>query len=291
MIRINLMPKAEARRQAARQRDAQITTLIVVLLVAALGTAEVITRRTANEVQQIADDNQAELIEINKKHEDAILLDKKRTELKAKLETIAMLERQRTGPVHVLADLSTATPDKLWLTDATEVGGSMTLSGKGLDNQTIAGFMRNLAASRYFSNVDLVETKQVEDGLAKLKQFSIKASVIYAGRPAPGQSAAAKPADDEPKAEASNAAAPEAAAADQAKQPAPADPANQPAPADQAKQQPPAKPDPAPALDSSNPLSGTIAAERAAQGAARTSDRRNQAESDEASDTLVGKRQ
>jgi len=286
MIRINLMPKAEARRQAARQRDAQITTLILVLIVAILGISELITRRAANEVQQVADDNQAELIEINKKHEDAILLDRKRTELRAKLETIAMLERQRTGPVHVLADLSTATPDKLWLTEATEAGGSMTLSGKGLDNQTIAGFMRNLAASRYFANVDLVETKQVEEGLAKLKQFSIKANVLYAGRSAPGQSAAVRPADDDAKTAAGNAAPPEPAPAEQAKQQAaPASPQAMPPGAQVAPAQAP------PPLDSSNPLSGTIAAERAAQGAAHTSDVRNQAEGAEANETLLGNRQ
>jgi len=185
MIRINLMPRADARRQAARRRHARLATLILMLLGATLLASELVTRRKASEAQRMADDNRAELIQTSKKHEDAILLEKKRGELKAKLETIATLERQRTGPVHMLDDLSAATPDKLWLTDVIEAAGSMTLSGRGLDNQTIAAFMRNLAASPYFANVDLVETKQIEDGQAQLKQFSIKAGVIYAGRPAP----------------------------------------------------------------------------------------------------------
>jgi hypothetical protein len=87
--------------------------------------------------------------------------------------------------VHVLDHLSGATPEKLWLTEMREAGGSMTLFGKGLDNQTIALFMRNLGASPYFENVDLVETKQIEEGQAKLKEFSIRASVNYAGRSVP----------------------------------------------------------------------------------------------------------
>jgi len=271
MIRINLMPRAEARRQAARQRDAQIATLIIVALVATLAASEVVTRRKVNEVQAIADENQAELIQINKKHEDAILLDKKRTELRAKLETIAQLERQRTGPVHVMDDLSTATPEKLWLTEINEAGGAMTLSGKGLDNQTIASFMRSLAASRYFGNVDLVETKQIEDGQAKLKQFSIKASVLYAGRPGGAQAAAAEAEGGE--AEHKAAAPADQAKSDQAK--------SDQAKSDQTKQAAPS---------SNNPLSGAIDAEHAAQTASRTSVNRNQAQDEAASEALTGSR-
>jgi type IV pilus assembly protein PilN len=246
MIRINLLPRAEARRQAARQRDAQVAVLIGIVLFGAIFVSELVTRRQATEVRQELDTHEEEVIQVNKKHQDAILLDKRRAELKAKLATIAALERQRTGPVHVLDDLSSATPEKLWLTDINESGGAITLNGKGLDNQTIASFMRNLSASQYFDNVDLVETKQVEDGLAKLKQFSIKARVVYAGRSA--------------------AEAPPAAADGGGENDAP--------PAEQAHRTKAAEP---PAVDPSTPLVGSIAAERAARRAAQQSDERNQA--------------
>lgn len=185
MIRINLMPRAEARRQAARQRDRQMLVAIVIALVAIVFATEFYTRRSANRVQRLSDQYQAELAQLSQKHNAAIQLDRKRKELEAKLATIKVLERQRTGPVHVLDDLGAATPDTLWLTEMRESGGTMTLLGRGLDNQTIALFMRNLAASPYFANVDLVETKQVEDGPAKLKEFSIRTNVLYGGRAMP----------------------------------------------------------------------------------------------------------
>lgn len=185
MIRINLMPRAEARRQAARARDRQVLTLIVAVLVAIILLSEFFTRRNANRVQAEADAHQAELAQLSQKHNAAIQLDKKRKELEAKVQTIKVLERQRKGPVHVLDDLGAATPDTLWLTEMRESGGGVTLLGRGLDNQTIALFMRNLSASPYFTNVDLVETKQVEEGQAKLKEFSIRANVLYGGRPMP----------------------------------------------------------------------------------------------------------
>ncbi|MEW6271324.1 MAG: PilN domain-containing protein, partial [Thermodesulfobacteriota bacterium] len=195
MIRINLMPRAEARRQAARQRDKQIAILVAAALAAVVLATEFMTRRDANRTQRLADEYQAELAQLSQKHNAAIQLERKRKELESKLATIKVLERQRTGPVHVLDDLSTATPEKLWLTEMREAGGSMTILGRGLDNQTIALFMRNLGGSRYFSNVDLVETKQVEDGQAKLKEFSIRANVVYAGRTIPVAEERAKDGD------------------------------------------------------------------------------------------------
>jgi type IV pilus assembly protein PilN len=200
MIRINLMPRAEARRQAARQRDKQILVLIGLALLAVILVTEFLTRRNASRIQALSDEHQAELAALSKKHNEAIQLDRRRKELEAKLATIKILERQRTGPVHVLDDLGAATPDTLWLTEMRESGGMATLLGRGLDNQTIALFMRNLGASPYFANVDLVETKQVEEGQAKLKEFSIRANVMYAGRPMPTPAPVDAPANAAPAA-------------------------------------------------------------------------------------------
>ena len=242
MIRINLMPRAEARRQAARARDRQVAILILAALVAIIALTEFFTRRTANRVQAEADEHQAELAQLSQKHNAAIQLDRKRKELEAKVQTIKILERQRKGPVHVLDDLGAATPDTLWLTEMRESGGMVTLMGRGLDNQTIALFMRNLAASPYFTNVDLVETKQVEEGQAKLKEFSIRANVLYGGRPLP--TPAPPPAD------------------------APAGDGAAPAPAPAAGNEPHAQE----ALDSAP---GTFGAPNAARQAAKLSDARN----------------
>jgi hypothetical protein len=64
------------------------------------------------------------------------------------------------------------------------------MTGMALDNQTIAVFMRQLEASKYFFDVDLVETSQSQpvrggtsgaDG-GGLKKFIIKAHLDYLGR-------------------------------------------------------------------------------------------------------------
>ena len=84
----------------------------------------------------------------------------------------------------MLADLSGATPDKLWLTDFSEKGGSIRLSGLGVDEQTVADFMRRLSTSPYFRNVDLEETSEAKGdpkkNVGKSKRFVIRAQVNYA---------------------------------------------------------------------------------------------------------------
>jgi len=90
--------------------------------------------------------------------------------------------------VRMLEDLSTATPQKLWLVSFSETNGQATITGMALDNQTIAGFMRSLQSSPYFYEVDLVETSQSEpvrvggDSGMIFKKFIVKAQLDYLGR-------------------------------------------------------------------------------------------------------------
>jgi Tfp pilus assembly protein PilN len=53
------------------------------------------------------------------------------------------------------------------------------MNGLAVDNQTVADFMKALAASKYFTSVELVETTQGAGPTASLKRFSIKTGVLY----------------------------------------------------------------------------------------------------------------
>jgi len=181
VIRINLMPREEARRAATRQRDQGLILVALIGLVVVILGAEVWTRAANAEVRAEVDRNRVELTELDKRYQESLRTEAQLRELSAKRDTIEVLERQRRGPVYVLEDLGAATPDSLWLTEMRETGGAAVLKGQGLDNQTIALFMRQLESSPYFSRVDLVETKHLEKGQAELKEFTIRAQVAYAG--------------------------------------------------------------------------------------------------------------
>lgn len=108
-------------------------------------------------------------------------LDKKRKELQEKTDIIALLKRNKRGPVRVLDDLNNALPEKAWLTEAKEENGKLKITGLALENQTIADFMTALEASAFFSKVELLETKQIEQGPVKLKNFMMEATIHYGG--------------------------------------------------------------------------------------------------------------
>lgn len=107
----------------------------------------------------------------------------KKTSLAEKIAVMAALKKKKAGPVRVMDDLNVSVPDKSWITDIKELeGGLLKITGFALDNQTIAGFMKSLDASDYFSNVDLVETKQsVVKGIG-IKEFILQTNVNYLGK-------------------------------------------------------------------------------------------------------------
>jgi len=56
----------------------------------------------------------------------------------------------------------------------------LSISGMAVDNQTIAGFLKALAASPYFENVELGETTQVEKNKqSTLKKFVMRSKLLY----------------------------------------------------------------------------------------------------------------
>ncbi|GIW44161.1 MAG: fimbrial protein [Candidatus Binatia bacterium] len=187
MIRINLLPVREAERALGRRRQISLAILtgIVVLLMMVLPYT--FQARRLAQLEAEATQLRQEIARLDQQAKEVKDLDAKRAELQAKLRIIAQLKRRRVGPVRALEDLSDATPEKLWLTEFTETGGAVSIQGLAIDNQTIAEFMRRLQQSRYFYDVDLVESAQAvaQPGAQagpSLKRFQIKARLDYLGQ-------------------------------------------------------------------------------------------------------------
>jgi type IV pilus assembly protein PilN len=179
MIRINLLPVEEARRAAGRRQELAVGMLgvaaAVFLFVVAHGWQQARIGAVNRELRHL----NVELVAIQGPYADVTRLEQQKQELRDKLRVIAQLEAKKVGPVRILADLSSATPDKLWLTEFADAGGSLKLAGLGVDEQTVADFLRRLATLPFFRSVDLDETSQVDLEGAKLKQFVIHAKLDY----------------------------------------------------------------------------------------------------------------
>jgi len=118
---------------------------------------------------------------ITEKTKEVTELEKKRLALAQKNAVIQILKRSKAGPVRILDDLNKAVPDRSWLLDIKENSGNMLLTGRAIDNQTIASFMTDLEKSDYYDTVDLDETKGVSQADVAIKEFRLKAKVNYSG--------------------------------------------------------------------------------------------------------------
>jgi type IV pilus assembly protein PilN len=96
--------------------------------------------------------------------------------LETKISVIDDLDRARSGPVRVLSELASRTPDRLWLTSLATEGKTIVMSGQSLDNDIVALFLRSLGESAYFTEVDLDKTEMKgESGGLRLMSFRIRA--------------------------------------------------------------------------------------------------------------------
>ncbi len=180
MIRINLLPVRELKAEVARRQELTIGVMCFVLTGIAMGAFHIIqsSRLSSHEKELAGLSNEIKIL--NTQAKGVTNLKKEIGVLKEKLKVINELGKKKTGPVRVMESLSSAMPPRLWLTEFKESGGNLSISGMAVDNQTIAGFLKALAASPYFENVELGETTQVEKNKqSTLKKFVMRSKLLY----------------------------------------------------------------------------------------------------------------
>lgn len=160
MIRINLLPFRAARKKENVRRQISIYVLSVAFLFIVMTYFFLQLTSTLNGLKQDEQRLQAELKTYEATIRRIAELEKKIKEIRAKLSVIRELERNKTGPVHLLDEIAMAVPkDKLWVSSLKEARGILTLTGTAMDNETVALFMTNLEQSDYISNVELQSTR------------------------------------------------------------------------------------------------------------------------------------
>jgi type IV pilus assembly protein PilN len=185
MIRINLLPVRAAKKKEAVQRH-------LVLFIAGLVTVFVVCfamyQTKASQLNEIEETNKMLVDEIENLKKIIGEVDEYKEQealLERKLGVIRTLKANKTGPVHMLDELASNIPEKLWLTNLDEVEGRVTLEGVSINNEVIATFMSRLEESSYFTEVYLVsiERENMED--LNLKRFTITSRLVVPGADVP----------------------------------------------------------------------------------------------------------
>lgn len=180
MLEINLLPVREARRAADVR---QLTMQVVLMLLVTFGLIAIVHSRLSDDVgmakARVAQ-MENDIKQFKPQLDQVAKFRKKKTNLEQKIDVIDGLSKARSGPVLMMSELASRTPDRLWLRKLSTKGLSVTLQGSSLDNELVALFLRALDESSNFTDVDLGSTElgRQKDGGVKVVNFDIEATIV-----------------------------------------------------------------------------------------------------------------
>jgi len=164
MIKVNLLPARAAKKKENIRQQISITILSLFFVFIGVGWFQIsLIMKIGRAEDEIVSVNR-EMESMKVKANEIKLLKEKKDIFGKKFNIIKSLRESKTGPVHLMDDLSKSIPGFLWLSAFTqkEKTSEIEIKGKALSNEAIAQFMDNLEKSPYFGNVNLMVSQQAE---------------------------------------------------------------------------------------------------------------------------------
>jgi len=173
MIKINLLPVRAAKKKETAIQQVSIfcfsIALVALVIIALFGLKLGQISSAKNDISTA----NAKINELKAKIGKLEELKKFKEQVKKKLDVLAQLRKNKTGPAQRLATLSEITPAKLWLTAYAESNENVKLTGVAYTEDLIAQFMRSVQASNDYTGVELIVSEQKEISGTKLKSFEL----------------------------------------------------------------------------------------------------------------------
>lgn len=183
MIKINLLPVRAAKKKETAIQQLVIAGTAVVLVLLVVTSLYFLKRVQITETKKDIATANDKINELKTKIGKLEALKTLKEQVKKKLDVLAQLRKNKTGPAQRLATLSDLTPDKLWLTNYSESGQDVKIAGIATTEELIAQFMKTLEASSDFITVELVVSEQTEIAGSKLKKFELTMKLESAVQP------------------------------------------------------------------------------------------------------------
>jgi type IV pilus assembly protein PilN len=177
MIRINLLPHREEKRKARQKQFAILAGLTTVVALAVAGLLWTVFN------QQI--DNQKgrnkyltdEIATLDKQIDEIKKIREETASLLAKKQVVESLQSNRSEPVYLLDQLLRQLPEGLYLKSIKQTGTKVNVTGYAQSNARVAALMRNVEASPYIENPNLVEIKATTVNTVRANEFNLDFSI------------------------------------------------------------------------------------------------------------------
>jgi type IV pilus assembly protein PilN len=177
MTRINLLPYREEKRKAKRQQFQGLFGLVLIL-----GCLIVFTVYTAidgylSDQQSRNDFIRKEIASLDKQIDEIKRLREQAQAMLARKQIIESLQEDRAEAVLLLSELAKQMPEGVYLHLLKQEGLRITLAGYAQSSARVSTLMRNIEASQWLENPDLMEIKAVTLENRQLSEFSMAVTV------------------------------------------------------------------------------------------------------------------
>ena len=202
MIRINLLPHREEKRKARQKQFAILAGFAAVVGLAVAGLLWVIfdaqIDNQKNRNKYLTD----EIVKLDKQIDEIKRIREETASLLSKKQVVEGLQSNRSEPVYLLDQLLRQLPEGLYLKSFKQTGAKISVTGYAQSNARVSAFMRNIEASPYLGNPNLVEIKAVTLNTQRANEFIldflIKRVKADDGKGASKSADPAKPAERKP---------------------------------------------------------------------------------------------
>jgi len=201
MIRVNLLPHREEKRKRRQQQFMVLFGLAAAVgLVVAAGVWFFLDQQETQQQANVAY-MKAEIDKLEKQIEEIRKIREETASLLAKKQVVEGLQSNRSEPVQLLDQLLRQLPEGVYLKSIKQTGPKVNVMGYAQSNARVSTLMRNLGASPYLENPELVEIKAVpapDKSGSRVNEFNMNISIKRAQaeepKSAPAKGAPAKAA-------------------------------------------------------------------------------------------------
>ena len=192
MIRVNLLPHREEKRRRRQQQFAVLAGIVAVIGLLAAGAVWVFFDQQVDQQQRNVAYMKSEIDKLDKQIEEIRKIREETASLLAKKQVVEGLQSNRSEPVQLLDQLLRQLPEGVYLKGIKQIGPKVNIMGYAQSNARVSTLMRNIEASRWLGDPELIEVKAGTLDKRRVGEFTLFVSlkrVPVESSPAPSTAA------------------------------------------------------------------------------------------------------
>jgi len=197
MIRVNLLPHREEARKRRQQQFGVLAGISLAIALLVAGAVWIFLDQQVTQQQANVAYMKGEIAKLDKQIEEIRKIREETASLLAKKQVVEGLQSNRSEPVQLLDQLLRQLPEGVYLKAIKQIGPKVNISGYAQSNARVSTLMRNLGASPYLENPELVEIKAVaapDKSGNRINEFNMNISIKRAQPDTPAPRASSAPA-------------------------------------------------------------------------------------------------